>query len=183
MSNQSPRQRTRAYVQENAAQGVAHALSLPREQWQRLASTLAGVTEEEAAFRPSADDWTIAEVLEHLRLSLGHNRDRIETMSGGTAFTEPPYATGTLPDQREPSFEAARARFFADANALLALAQAAEPGANLELTAAHAAFGPYNWVEWLVHLAVHARAHTEQIENLRAAWRGAGATAGPERKV
>jgi len=169
VTNEDRRDRMRAYVKENAAQGVPHVLGLARAEWQRFEALIADLTEEEAAAHPLPGEWSISQVVHHLTFSHAANVARIAALSLGEAFDGPLTQAGSLPDRSEPTFADIRRAFLrlvADATRVI---EAADPSAHLDLTADHAFFGPYNWLDWAVHMHVHVRDHIAQVEKICAA--------------
>jgi hypothetical protein len=163
------RERMRTYVKEQAAQGPSHVLGLAKAEWQRFEGLISGLTETEAAAHPIPEEWSIKQVVEHLTYSHERNLERIAAMSRGESFRGPLTQAGSLPERFQASFADTR-RVFLDLVAEAArLIQAAQPGAHLDLTADHAFFGPYNWLDWAVHMHVHVRDHAGQVEKIRAA--------------
>lgn len=164
--------RVRAYIREQAEQGIEHVKALLQRESAAILDLTEGLTEEEASFSPPPGEWSISQVLQHLIGGYGRNRQRIAQLAAGRAYDGPPVRPGTLPDPPLGSFAEVR-RLFAEArDAILDLLDRADPAANLELTTDHIAFGDMNWLEWAVFtLDVHARDHRGQIEKVLAALR------------
>ena len=159
----------RAFVKENAAQGVPHVLGLARAEWQRFEELIADLNEEEAAAHPLPDEWSISQVVHHLTFSHAANVARIAALSLGEAFAGPPTQVGSLPERAEPTFAEIRRVFRQLVAEATRVIEAADPAAHLDLTADHAFFGPYNWLDWAVHMHVHVRDHIGQVAAIRAA--------------
>lgn len=168
----SRRQAMRAYIDEQAALGLPHVTELARREWDRISLAIADLDAWTAAEPPHEGEWSIAQVVEHMHLSLRVNRERITTLYAGKEYGGPPQQPGSLPEQPFASFADLRAAFDREAAALRGFLTTALPSQNLQLTAAHAAFGDMNWLQWAAFLHVHARDHANQVEAIRAQLEG-----------
>jgi hypothetical protein len=167
MTTEDRRARVRAYVQENAAKGPDHVISLARAEWIRLEGLIVDVSEDEAGATPIEDEWSIAQVIHHLTLSHRGNVERIDTMSSGRPYSGPPPVPGALPEDPPATFAEARNTFLDLVKRAVEVIEKAEPGAHLDLTTPHVAFGEYTWIEWATHMHYHARDHIAQIEKIK----------------
>ena len=165
----SGREAIRAYIDEQAQLGARNAAALARAEWDRIAAAASGLDGSLADRAPAADEWSAAQVLEHILLSLQRNRERLDVLYRGEPYTGPVQTAGQLPEQPQASFSALRDAFVAEAAALYDFLMAADSARNLQGTAGHAAFGDLNWLQWASYLHLHARDHADQIEAIRAA--------------
>jgi hypothetical protein len=149
-------------------------------------AAVAGLTDPQAKRRPSPDQWSVLECVEHVAFVEGRflgwlqnaqkldvrRMDREKEISlmlrvpdrsvraNAPEATLPAGRFETL-DQALAEFSVARAR---------SLDAAAAPTDDLYcLAAEHPRFGPVNGVELLIIIAGHARRHAEQIRETRAA--------------
>lgn len=160
----------RAYVREQAELGLEHVRALLRKDRDAMARLLQGLSEREAAFKPDASEFSILEVLQHLDGSFARSLDRLRTLSSGHPWSAAggPVRPGSIPAEAPASFSEAKLQFLEGEEAVLAVLDAAEPSTGLDLTAPHASFGHFNWLEWAVYSHhVHLRDHIGQVTRLR----------------
>ncbi len=160
----------RAYVAQEAARGLAHVTALVREERETMAALVADLSEHEAAFKPAPGEFLVADALEHLNLSFERSQARLAALSSGEPFvwTGPTHGPGSLPEAATASFTVVLDRFLEGTAGVITFLEGAEPGRSLELTADHAQFGPFNWLEWAVYSHhVHTHDHVGQVEALR----------------
>lgn len=165
------RETVRAYVIEQAAKGLENVKALIGGDRGAIEALTAGLSEDEANFRPSDDEFSIVQVLQHLGGNIERSADRLKTLSSGRQWVNsgPSAGPGSIPAGAPTSFAEVRHRFLEGEDAIFSILDAADPSARLELTVPHAGFGPFNWLEWAVYSHhVHARDHVEQIEKIRA---------------
>jgi hypothetical protein len=162
----------RAYVSEHASAGLDHVLSLVTEDNNRILTLIGDLTEDEATAVTPADEWSVFDAMRHLSASIDRSRARLETLSSGRPFVAPPMQPGQL-GAEYASFSELRSAYIDGMAAFLAVLRRADPSVGLDLTAEHAAFGPFNWLEWAIYSHhVHAHDHVGQIEAIRKALRG-----------
>ena len=131
-----------------------------------LLDALQGVSEQQAAFKPADDEWSIREVALH---ALNGSR--------GVARLVEPLAKGETPPQREqvdPAREETartlaelRAELLSDSVAFGALAQTLPEPASLERTALHIFFGELHCRGWYLFQRVHDQDHAGQIGGIK----------------
>lgn len=164
-----------AYVRDHASQGLGHVLELVTEDHNHVLRLIGDLTEAEGMTVTSVDEWRIYDAMKHLTASLDRSRDRLEKLSSGQAFTPPPLAgaPGGMGSAEYNSFQELRRSYIDGMADILGVLRRADPTRGLELTAEHAAFGPFNWLGWAVYSHhVHTHDHIGQIENIRKALRG-----------
>jgi hypothetical protein len=165
-----------AYVSGHAAQGLPHVIDLVTEDHNLILRLIGDLTEEEAMTVTPADEWRVFDVMKHLSASLDRSRARIETMSAGRPFEAPAFSggPGSMGPAEYLSFSDLRRAYIDGMAGILDVLRHAGPSRGLELTAEHAQFGPFNWLEWAVYSHhVHAHDHVGQLTAIRAALRGA----------
>jgi hypothetical protein len=162
-----------AYVREHGAKPPAEIEAIVREGYDGVLQALDGVSEEQAAYKPGPDDWSILELLAHVISA----QRVIRTLAGSLAG-------GALPEGFGPQWEEAAAqdgitvvRFdtLAEARAALQAAhddwltfiRGIDGATNRELTFRHYIFGAFNAPEWAVFQRIHDINHTPQIGEIK----------------
>jgi DinB superfamily len=162
------RDAVRAYVAEQAAQGLDHIISVVTADNERVVSLIDGFNEEEARVAAQPDEWSAFQVMRHLASSLDRSCARLESMSAGRPFNNPPTATGQISGREYASFDELRRTYGEGMSQIIDVLRAAESSRGLELTADHAMFGSFNWPQWAVYSHhVHTHDHIGQLEALR----------------
>ena len=162
------RQQVDGYLKHQASKSTSDLLALVDRAAGSIEQWLEGVSESQARFRPSPDEWSVADVLRHVDASMRTSARMIEALATGEGV--PPFmdappmredAGRTLAELRDgvaQSFDEVRA------------AVAAIPeGAASEATAFHPFFGDLTCKEWAAFVYVHSRDHADQIEKVKAA--------------
>lgn len=158
------RERVVSYITHQGAKEPGAIRDVIQKGHDQLLSLIDGLSEEQARFKPGADDWSVFELLRHVVQS-----------KRGVAGVCAALARGETP----PSFEGdsvaltslAEARSALDAahEELLAFVDALSPEANVETRYEHPFFGPLNCREWAAFQRVHDADHTQQIEQIKSA--------------
>ena len=153
----------------------------------KLAGTVSGLSESELKFRPAADAWTIAELVEHVAKTEASIVPLVfRLLKNAEADGAPSDGTITPPISLVEHHEKARtSRFQAPemirpegtailAESLAKLSESRETIRNLRarLEAVdlsntafpHPAFGKLNLYQWLAFIGLHEGRHLEQIE-------------------
>jgi hypothetical protein len=159
-------QRVLSYVGHQATKSPEELRQLIDRTVAEFDGRLAGVSEEQARFKPAADEWSIVDVLGHLsdatawtgRLAAGLARG--ETPPSGSVSPEPEGAA--------PSFAALRQRMSGAWDAVRGAIDGMPADADLSATFAHFMFGAFNCKQWLVFARVHALDHVQQIDAIKA---------------
>jgi hypothetical protein len=160
-------QRVLSYVDHQAAKSAEELRQLIDRTVAEFDGRLAGVSEEQARFRPAADEWSIVDVLGHLsdatawtaRVAAGLARGQTTAPSGGVS-PEPERAT--------PSFAALRQRMSGAWDAVRQAIDGMPADADLSATFAHFMFGAFNCKQWLAFARVHALDHAQQVDAIKA---------------
>ena len=153
----------------------ANKLSIPelvekvRKDTAPLQAVGAAVPKDHFTERPSADDWSAAEVYTHI-LDMNERGARAiegildhgtlpppisDTMTGGTR------ANLTNAEQYWQTYSARR-------EALLERALRASGDKHLDIKITHSQFGALSWREWLLFMRVHDLDHMRQLQTLTA---------------
>ena len=165
-------QAVRAYVAEQAAQGLDHVCRLVRADADSITVATEGLTEEEGSRVTLEGEWTPAQVLAHLNSSLARSLSRLKAMSGGHEWVNPPVTPGQTSDTPR-SFESLRKEYVDGMQAIIAVLDAADESLGRELTADHLEYGPFTWLQWAVYSHhVHTSDHIGQLDQARARVKG-----------
>ncbi len=152
-----------AHQSEKQPEGIAGVVEQGHDQ---LVGLLEGLSEEQAAFKASAEDWSVLEVLRHVVGSKRGVARRCSVLARGEASAsfEPADEVGVF-----ASLSEARAALDASHRELLSSVRVPTPDVNVDVTFDHTFFGPLNCREWAVFQRVHDGDHAGQIEKIKAA--------------
>jgi DinB superfamily len=164
------------------------ALGLLNRSRQTLLDAVAGVTENQARWKPAADRWSILEYVEHLAVS----DDGLIAMIKRSLATPPrpeteaerrereakiretpvPRGANRAPEMLQPggrfaSLEQAIAAFLAARERSLEYARSTQEDLRSHF-ADHSVLGPLDGYQWLMGNARHAETHAGHIRELRA---------------
>ena len=158
------RQQVVSYLKHQGSKPTPDLLTLVDRAAGSIEQSLAGVSESQARFRPSPDEWSVADVLRHVDAAMRSTGRIIEALATGKEarpdMDAPPVvedAGKTLAELRDgvaASYDEVRA------------AVAAIPDGPA--TALHPFFGDLNCKEWAAFVYVHSRDHADQIEKVKA---------------
>jgi hypothetical protein len=131
-----------------------------------LLRSLDGVTEEQAAFDPGGDDWSIAEIAHHVLNGARGTAVTVEQLAKGEAAPE----LARVDPQREPPTAS-----FVDTRRLLAeqsvewagLAGTLPEPPSLEQTRLHMFFGELHCRAWYLFQRVHDQDHMGQVQQVK----------------
>lgn len=155
------------WINDTVGKSDARLLELLDERKTGFENSLRGISEAQAKFTPGDDQWCIDEVCRHLAHSNSRVAGLIEALTSGYVPGGSP-VMGYVPSD-ERSFDAVRADFLNSFELLrAAFRTVADPGANLEVKYTHPFFGALNAREWFVFNFVHASAHLQQVERIKA---------------
>lgn len=163
-----------------------------------LLRTAEGLTDEQLAFRPSSDKWSIAQLFDHLSIVEGSVLRVIRRVLANAEESAPPRAEGAPfePVSVEEFVERTRAvkidapggvrpadsrplvdsvRALSDSRAALhALRPRLERADGHAVSFPHPAWGPLNLYQWLLFVGAHEARHIAQIEALKEAMNSEG---------
>ena len=156
------RQTVVSYLAHQGGKDVSAIAAVIERERRRLVDVLAEVSPEQAEFAPSAGQWSIRDVVEHVAAAERGVVEIIARLAGVTAPPQGPPAAGRSLAELRQHLSGVRAQ-------LLGLVEGLAQDANLEAKHEHLFFGPLNWKEWLAFQRVHDGDHIEQIEAIRGA--------------
>ncbi|MDP6663051.1 MAG: DinB family protein [SAR202 cluster bacterium] len=126
-----------------------------------LIDAAAGVSDEQAAFKPDPDEWSILEVLSHVVTVSGRVSRLVETLAnGGTRSAD------DVEDQQDHEVETIdrlRTRLLADSIAWSAMTERLPEPPSFDATSNHFAFGELHARAWYLFQRVHDMDHIGQI--------------------
>lgn len=158
----------RAYVAEQVSKGLPHVRSLIAADRDSIVAAIDGLSEEEGTRVTLEGEWTPAQVLAHLNSGLPRGLSRLQALSAGREWNNPPPMGGQGSDT-QASFEDLRRDYIQGMQAILDVLDKAEESVGRNLTSEHATLGPFDWVEWAVYSHhVHTSDHIGQLAEARA---------------
>ena len=141
-----------------------------------LLDAVARISEEQAVWKPSADDWSIAETIRHQLPSSAGVIAIIRALTAGhdpaqdTPYDYPGDVTAhEVAPPCDGSFADLIAAFRADSIAFAALPSRLPADADLGRTFPHMYFGPLPARAWFAFQRIHDRAHLTQVQEIVAA--------------
>jgi len=138
-----------------------------REACGQLAATLDSFSDQQVTWKPDAEEWSAAQVGDHIALGTAVLGKIAGLLAKGQAVTDddwdpPPQFKGDPADLAGVKKRIAELQGFTDS-----LFDESAKTDHLELKANNSFLGDMNWREWFYFLRVHANAHVEQMEKLR----------------
>ena len=163
-----------------------HALRYLDQTRDGVVNSVKGLSEAQWKFKPAADRWSVAEVVEHLALI----EDMVRGVLGNLDKGQNPAANrdvkqidamllARVPDRstkaQAPDVALPTGRWTPDDTLANFLASRAEVTAILQSARslrahviAHPAFGPLDGYQWILAVAAHSERHTKQIMEVKA---------------
>lgn len=163
-----------AFVRDGGAKPPEELETIVQEGHDELFAALDGVSEAQAAFKPSADDWSILELMAHvvtvkrITPTLSRNLAARQLPPGfGPQFEEAKAQDGVTVARFETLAEARTAAQAAHDD-LLGFIRDVHQSADVEMTFKHYIFGALNSREWAAFQRIHDGDHTPQIGSIKA---------------
>lgn len=128
--------------------------------------SIARVTPEQAAWKPAENDWSIAEVAQHVLDGSRRTYDLALSLSQGREPTLEAQAIGAVdPERRDAQLEwgALRDALTLDSIQFSQVVRDAPEPPNLERRVAHPFFGPLHGRAWFMFQRVHDQDHARQV--------------------
>jgi uncharacterized damage-inducible protein DinB len=160
-------QRIREYLVSQAAKRDWIEL-WPRAIYERgaLFQAIEGVTDEQAAWSPGGDEWSIRQIVEHVLTSSRSTLQLIDDLAAGRRKED----REVRPEAKMPSsFDRLRMHLAEHSVRYASLPERLPPMPNLEMTAPHRNFGELNARAWFLFNRIHDTDHRKQIEAVKAA--------------
>ena len=168
------RERVLSYIAHQVEQGPQRIHREVQKGHEQLTGLIDGLSEAQATFKPSADDWSILELMQHVvaakrgvaglcgALARGDQAERL----GGEG--EEPRQDG-LTGPRYATLAVARSACDAAHDELVAFIATPSPETDEEARYPHFIFGRLNCWEWAAFQRIHDADHAGQIEKVKAA--------------
>lgn len=135
-----------------------------------LLDSISRVTEEQAAFKPAEDDWSIAEVALHVLDGSRRTADLIRALAYGEAPKETPQEIGAVdPARREvdSGWNELRNDLLRDSVAFSQVFEGLPEPPAFTPTRDHPFFGPLHSRAWFVFQRVHDLDHMRQVSAIK----------------
>ena len=166
MMDDDARQRLVSYLEHQAKKDVPRIVELIEEQRGRLLALLDGVPDEQAAFRPAPDQWSIADVLRHVIAAEEGVARIVESLARGVVPDGSRALGSQVPDEGQ-SLSALVQRLRAARAALLERVRGWTASPDLTATYDHPFFGPLNCKGWVAFQRLHDADHIGQIGQIK----------------
>ena len=160
--------RVLSYIKHQAAKSAPALRGVVQQGHDQVMGLLAGMSDEQAGFKSSAEEWSVFEVLQHAS-EAGRRTARgcVALAAGGE--TNKIERAGQIKNEPFTSLDQARAALDAGHQELVDFIDTLSPETNVEATLAHPFFGPLNCREWAAFQRVHDGDHAGQIEQITSA--------------
>ncbi len=171
------RERVGGYIKHNAKKSNEAVLDLVQHGHRQLMDGIDGLSDEQATFKPSAEEWSVLDTMQHVVAAKKGVARMCEALArgeepggiGGEGQEEDTQkqdgVTGRTYDSLAEAAEAAVAAH----DELVGFVNKVSDESDTELTHDHFLFGPLNCREWAVFQRVHDGDHGGQIEKVMAA--------------
>ena len=138
-----------------------------REACGELSSTLESFSDQQATWKPDAEEWSAAQIGDHIALGTAMLGKIAGLLAKGQGVTDedwdpPPQFKGDAADLGGVKRRIAELPEYTDR-----LFDESVKTNSLDVTADNSFLGDMNWREWFYFLRVHANTHVEQMEKLR----------------
>jgi len=138
-----------------------------RESCGKLAATLDSFSDQQAIWRPDAQEWSAAQVGDHIALGTGVLGKIAGLLAQGKTVSDedwdpPPQFRGDATDLGGVKKRISDLPEFTDK-----LFDESVRTNRLDIKANNSFLGDMNWREWFYFLRVHVQSHIDQIEELR----------------
>ena len=178
MATEAPsdvRERITGYIKHNATKSNQAVLDLVQAGHKQLMGLVEGLSDEQATFKPSAEEWSVLDTMQHVVAAKKGVARLCEALARGE---EPGGIGGEGEDtQKQDGVTGRTYASLADAvegavgahDELVAFVNKVSDESNTEVTHDHFLFGALNCREWAVFQRVHDGDHAGQIEKIKAA--------------
>lgn len=166
-------ERAGGYIRHNAEKDAPTIRQLVQQGHEEFTALLDGMTEQQAAFKPAPDVWSVLELLQHVCSAKRGVARTCSTLGRG----EPMAGIGREGDEQDgvmgkhtyASLAEARGALQEAHQQMLAFMDSEMPRAQRELRFHHFVFGDLNSLEWAVFQRVHDGDHRNQIQQITSA--------------
>ena len=162
------KERVLSYIKHQAAKSTPALRDVVQHGHDQVMGLLAGMSDEQAGFKPSVEEWSVFQVLQHaseagrrtargcVMLAAGEELNKIERV-------------GQIRNEPFTSLGQARAALDVGHQELLDFVDSLSSETNGEATLDHPFFGPLNCREWAAFQRIHDGDHAGQIEQITSA--------------
>lgn len=168
MIDDDARQRLVSYLEHQAKKDVPRIVELIEDQRARLLGLLDGVSDEQAAFRPGPDQWSIIDVLRHVVAAEEGVARIVESLALGVVPDGSRALGSQVPDEGQ-SLSTLVERLRASRAGLLERVRGWPASPDLSATFDHPFFGPLNCKGWLAFQRLHDADHIGQVQQVMGA--------------
>ncbi len=160
--------RVLSYIKHQAAKSTPELKKIVQQGHEHVLAQLAGMSDQQAGFKPGPDDWSVFEVLRHAVDAERRNARGCVALAAGQSFDS---IDDIAVDAEAPftTVSAARAALESSHQEMLAFVDTLSPESNIESNLLHPFFGLLNCREWAAFQRVHDGDHAGQIEQIVAA--------------
>ena len=165
------RDRVVSYIQYQAQKPHAEIVALVEKSQQRYIDIVSALSDDAAAKKSSADEWSVRELICHVISAERGVASLVHNLSRGAT---PPSSDDTrgaghaMPDDGRP-FAGFVHELRATNETMLQAIRDLPPSPNLTERAKHPFFGDLNCVEWAVFQRVHDEDHVQHAQKILAA--------------
>ena len=168
-------ERVTGYIKHNASKSNEAVLGLIGQGHTQLMEVIDGLSDEQATFKPSADDWSVLDTMQHVVAA----KKGVARMCAQLARGEQPGGIGGEGQETQKqdgvtgrsyaTLAEATTAAVASHEELVAFVNGLTEASNTDETFDHFLFGPLNCREWAVFQRVHDGDHGGQIDKIKAA--------------
>ena len=166
-------ERVGGYIRHNASKDPTAIRALVQQGHEQLTALLAGMTEQQATFKPGPDDWSVLELLHHIISAKRGVARTCSTLGRGEAMAgrgrEGDEQDGVVGKRIYASLAEARAALEEAHQSMVAFMDAEMPRAQRGIRFHHFVFGDLDSLEWAVFQRVHDGDHSNQIGQITSA--------------
>jgi DinB superfamily len=155
--------RVTSYITHQASKEPARIRDVVWKGHEQLLAQLDGISEEQARFKPSPDDWSVLEVLQHAAPATRFVAELCAALARGETYERGEGST------EYASLAEARSALDSAHEELVGFIVGLAPDANTEAKYKHFLFGDLNCREWAAFQRIHDGDHAGQIEQIKAA--------------
>jgi hypothetical protein len=165
-------ERVTSYIKHQGTKSPEALRAMIQAAHDNLARMLDGLSPEQASFKPSADDWSVLELMHHVVSAKTGVARACERLAKGEVIPsqggEGDGQDGMMRGEPFTSVSDARAAVDAANGEMLSFLDNSLPKANLDVRFHHFLFGDLNCAEWAAFQRVHDTDHSGQIEQIKA---------------
>jgi len=166
-------ERVTSYIRHQGAKSPDALRDMIQSAHDNLTSMLDGLSPEQASFKPSANDWSVLELMNHVVSAKAGVARACERLAKGEVIPsqggEGDAQDGMMRGEPFTAIAVARAAVEAAHEEMLSFIASSLPKANLDVRFHHFIFGDLNCAEWAAFQRVHDGDHANQIEQIKAA--------------